>query len=432
MAILSSQRRFPFAPGTDYEYSSSDFFLLALAVERKSGLSLPEFAQRYLFAPCNMERTFVEDQSALVVTDRAVGHWDRAVDRPWKIWLPHAYMVGGGGLNTCIEDLYRWDQALRIHRNGEPSVLPRGKYMDEFAQQGCILGNRFNLDAIASGMRRTMTDVPMPKYRGVRRIFFTGGYWGLGCCFATFPDHDVSIYCLANNDDLSAVGIVRNIADIMLSDALSPRRTPSQHATDVEEAEVDLTTLTKYTGAYRRGEEAIWKIRLRNERLCLEDHLADVYELRPLSPAVFRPIGKPFGETTRISFQREQDRKTMTMQLSWQRVGAAARGSLLYERVQLADDGVNLDEFAGRYISPELNVVYSFRVTGGALWLRVGSRRWERLRPLVPDEFGVADHSAYDQRFFRFRRNAAGRVNELSVRFWRIRDLRFEKLVHAS
>ena len=55
LAMLSRQRGLNFTPGTEYLYSNSGYILLALVVERVSGLSFPEYARRNLFAPLGMK-----------------------------------------------------------------------------------------------------------------------------------------------------------------------------------------------------------------------------------------------------------------------------------------------------------------------------------------------------------------------------------------
>jgi hypothetical protein len=99
-----------------------------------------------------------------------------------------------------------------------------------------------------------------------------------------------------------------------------------------------------------------------------------------------------------------------------------------FHRVELMPpDADELASYEGIYDSDELAATYRFKVEDDALWLRVNSRRWERLRPLVRDEFTPDLRDPHDQRFFRFLRGADGQMDGLSVGFWRIRDLRFSR-----
>jgi CubicO group peptidase (beta-lactamase class C family) len=87
--LLTGQKRLPFAPGSQYRYSSGDYFLLGIIVKRISGQSLAEFARKRVFEPLGMTRTFFEEDPTRVVDQRAVGHYKRA-DSAWHLWQPTA------------------------------------------------------------------------------------------------------------------------------------------------------------------------------------------------------------------------------------------------------------------------------------------------------------------------------------------------------
>ena len=53
------------APGAAFRYSSVDYFLAALAVERASGTSYREFMRTRLFEPLGMSRTLLQDERRL-------------------------------------------------------------------------------------------------------------------------------------------------------------------------------------------------------------------------------------------------------------------------------------------------------------------------------------------------------------------------------
>ena len=116
MSLLTGQKTLPFQPGSQYRYSSGDYFLLGIIVKRISGQPLAEFARKRIFEPLGMTRTFFEEDPTRVVEQRAVGHYKRVGDA-WHLWRPTAYMVGGFALKTCVDDLYRWDQNFAHNRS---------------------------------------------------------------------------------------------------------------------------------------------------------------------------------------------------------------------------------------------------------------------------------------------------------------------------
>jgi hypothetical protein len=84
-------------------------------------------------------------------------------------------------------------------------------------------------------------------------------------------------------------------------------------------------------------------------------------------------------------------------------------------------------DYTGEYFSEELSTTYRFRVKDAALWLRVGGRRWERLDPTVRDEFVSHRRHWHENRIIRFRRGETGEVIGLTISFWRVKGVDFER-----
>jgi CubicO group peptidase (beta-lactamase class C family) len=100
-------------PGEKFAYSNTGYALLALAVEKASGKTLPVFLQEAVFAPLQMTSKIpIDPNPEDAVPRRAFGH--SLEDRDWKrtdqsltsaVW-------GDGGVYASIRDLARWSRAL--------------------------------------------------------------------------------------------------------------------------------------------------------------------------------------------------------------------------------------------------------------------------------------------------------------------------------
>ncbi len=103
-----------FPPGDRYEYSNPGYEILALIVERASGMTFGQFLDVHIFDPLGMSTAVVRALPETVVPKRAIGYspqedaegW-RENDDHWGNWL-----VGAGGVYASLNDLYWWDQAL--------------------------------------------------------------------------------------------------------------------------------------------------------------------------------------------------------------------------------------------------------------------------------------------------------------------------------
>ena len=111
-----------FAPGEGLHYSNTGYNLLALLVERLSGLPFEEFLQKNLFEPagmtatrcCHIRRDGVPFENYAQATVFEDGKWVADVDS-----AEDGDVVAFDGLNgddyvyTDIFDMLRWDRALR-------------------------------------------------------------------------------------------------------------------------------------------------------------------------------------------------------------------------------------------------------------------------------------------------------------------------------
>lgn len=99
-----------FEPGTKFEYSNSNYTILAYLIEKVSITSYEEFLKHNIFEPLGMENTGCDDGKA-IIKNYAEGY---------TIWknLKHADFIdmsiakGTYGLYSTVEDLYIWHKAL--------------------------------------------------------------------------------------------------------------------------------------------------------------------------------------------------------------------------------------------------------------------------------------------------------------------------------
>jgi CubicO group peptidase (beta-lactamase class C family) len=71
VALLARQKNLNFPPGSEFLYSNSGYLLLSRLVERTTGKTLREQAQRLLFGPLEMTSTHFHDDHREIVSNRA-------------------------------------------------------------------------------------------------------------------------------------------------------------------------------------------------------------------------------------------------------------------------------------------------------------------------------------------------------------------------
>lgn len=124
-----------FKPGTEWSYGNTGYFLLAQLVERVTGQSLSEFADKNIFTPLKMNHTFFRDDCTRIIKNRAECYSDydhvhyNTRKKPWStrghqvlINADRMEIPGAGQLWTTVEDLFLWDQNFYANKLGRGSM----------------------------------------------------------------------------------------------------------------------------------------------------------------------------------------------------------------------------------------------------------------------------------------------------------------------
>ena len=100
-----------FSPGSTFRYSNSGYVLLGYIIERVSHMSYATFLQTQIFDPLALRNTGYDMQYPSL-PQHATGYYPGYVK-------PDAYdmsvLYAAGALYSTVEDLYVWDQSLRMH-----------------------------------------------------------------------------------------------------------------------------------------------------------------------------------------------------------------------------------------------------------------------------------------------------------------------------
>jgi D-alanyl-D-alanine carboxypeptidase len=99
-----------FTPGTRYSYANSDYFLLAVIIEKASGKPYADFLSERIFKPLGMTATRVNDPWEVVKGRVNAYGWDNRLVAPLQIHPSQA--VGSGNLLSSVADLVKFDAAL--------------------------------------------------------------------------------------------------------------------------------------------------------------------------------------------------------------------------------------------------------------------------------------------------------------------------------
>jgi CubicO group peptidase (beta-lactamase class C family) len=116
LTLLEQTDRGMFPPGTQWYYSNSGYVVLGLVVAKVSGQSFPGFLRQRIFAPLKMDDTVAYVKGQNKITNRAFGHTKEG--NTWKQTdqSSTSATLGDGGIYSSLEDLAKWDEALRSNK----------------------------------------------------------------------------------------------------------------------------------------------------------------------------------------------------------------------------------------------------------------------------------------------------------------------------
>jgi CubicO group peptidase (beta-lactamase class C family) len=205
--ILDQWARKPldFDPGTEWQYSNTNFVIAGLIVEKASGEPLLQFLSEHIFAPLGMKSVMNIDQSRLTETD-AAGYLRYALGPPRLAPKEgRGWLFAAGELAMPAEDLAKWDISM-INQ----TVLRPASYaqMEKEVVLKNGLGTRYGLG------------VDVRQEFGQRTIEHGGEVSGFTAHNMVFPDARMAVVVLVNEDSVEASGdIAGKIAALLFREA---------------------------------------------------------------------------------------------------------------------------------------------------------------------------------------------------------------------
>ena len=164
-----------------FEYSNTNYALLALIIEKVSGLPYPDFVTKTFFQPLGMQDTYVFTASD---SGKSMSSYYQT-GRPFRMeFLDMVY--GDKNVYSTVRDMYKWDQALR-----SGSLFSKGVLDSAYAGYSFEKPGQRNY-----GLGWRMLMIP----NGKKLIYHNGWWHGNRTVFVRMIDENATIIALSNND----------------------------------------------------------------------------------------------------------------------------------------------------------------------------------------------------------------------------------------
>lgn len=122
-----------YPPDTHFMYNNTNFVLLALIVEKVSGMPFCDFMHQNIFMPLGMQDTWEYDP--LSVRPSATKGYTSSRWREDAIVYTDG-VLGDKGVYSTVQDMYKWDQALYAGKFIHPELLGQAFTPQSFEKQG--------------------------------------------------------------------------------------------------------------------------------------------------------------------------------------------------------------------------------------------------------------------------------------------------------
>lgn len=354
LKLIARQKGLNNAPGAEWIYSNSNYFLLAEVIRRATKKSLAQFAAENIFQPLGMAHTLFYDDNTLVVPNR-VAAYDPGKNGNFVVdWSTTYHLVGGGGLMSNVDDLLLWD------RNFDANKLGEGTLLKELQSHGVLNnGNEINY---AMGLS-------LGDYRGLLTVEHGGALFGYRTEFLRFPQQRFSVIVLCNLSSADPEGVAHKIADLYLQGDFAQANGESQPSSvfpapaTFAGTYLDPRTKTIYKFTADRGNLIGWGA-----------------PLRRIDANRFYELGSNV-----ITFDNENGAMRASLRIP---------GELYFsgDRIQPLQLSVaELGRFTGNFHSDELDTTYRLSVEGGRLTVNKRNNALVALDAATQDELYSSD-----------------------------------------
>ncbi len=339
-------QRYPFLnfdPNEKHVYSNAGYSLLAKIVESVSGQRFSEFLAENIFAPLGMNNSLVYDEryKEKELKGAAIGY-RRAGENFVPFSTTEDFNYGGGSIYTSLDDMVKWGQALFSSAILNENVIEKISFPYNTLNNGDTLFYTYGFYS--------------SKHKGIRMVDHSGGTLGFRSQFMIFPEEELLVFVLLNNESINSRRIAMGIVDLILGDKMVQEEVAQR-----TEIEPDSEVIKPFEGIYRLPEGMELTLHLEKDTFWLHIPGSGKFQLFAESENKF--FLKEFD--AQCTFLADSDGKVTEM--IWTEGGK----DYISPRVENPERPTKeeLAKFAGRFHQPELDAGYSVNFEEGTLTL---------------------------------------------------------------
>lgn len=289
-----NQKTLKFKPGERFNYSNTNYNLLAEIIARVTGQSFSNWTKENIFQPLGMHSTFFKENPGDTYAHKVLcytGTREGFRQRP-NNWAA----AGSSALCTSIDDLVKWLNSFdtkQLITPGVEKLLYAEGSLREDGRTRYAFGNEFR------------------EFNGTKEIMHLGLVIGYRTAILRYPDLKLAFIYLSNDDNDATYQRYPKILDLFMSGELRVSRPNLKNfpvvSTVLKNIESDenyreTIDLTPYEGIYCSGElPAVWQLKINQGRLEIHHPRIDPIRLKNNGTDKFGFIEFKRDETNKVT-----------------------------------------------------------------------------------------------------------------------------------
>lgn len=376
LKLAAKQAKLNNNTGEKVVYANTNYTLLAVIIERVSGMNLHEFAKKNLFIPLGMHNTLVRIENNTIIKNKAVGY---RKTKDGFIQLPRIQTsYGAGSMGSTVKDMALWINML----NGDnPKFIELSQFLT-------------TLETLPSGEKaKYARGVMVDDYKGFTTISHSGYGWGGQSQLITIPEKKLGIIIMTNLESINPTPISYEILDLFLPQTKAIKEKSSK------KYKAKSKDLKSFVGQYKEVNSDM-KMEILLENDTLKSKGARAKNLTALEGFEKNKFHRINSKIVKYDFTKKEKHDLVI---------TFGGTPFYFKRANFIDSkAVNVNEFVGKYYSEELDVVYNFFEKEGVLYLSYKNHKNIPLSTIQKDEFGNNDRTLY-----YFTRNSKNEIEKM-------------------
>ncbi|HEU4472730.1 MAG TPA: serine hydrolase domain-containing protein [Flavisolibacter sp.] len=341
--LLCRQQELNFKPGSSYLYSNSNYILLALLVEKRTGKSFVEVTNG-LFQQLGMKNTSFENNYRKIRGPIAKAYFNFG---KWTTYNWIWNVCGDGNLFSTLADQVKWEQI--IQGRTVPGISSR------------LISKSQQLVSASSAQSGYGYGVEFGSYKGLDYLFHEGATGAWKATVIRFPQYRISMITLTNTGKSIPYQQTRQMADVVFDKSGSSgdwALRPAAGGSYVEEEDI--------LGTYLTNNDFAFRFLKKGEKLYLRREGRGDVELEREGDNVFH---QKYDTAFKQAFSLNKDREM--------EVTAYYTTHAPYSLIRKNSNwgGYDYNALAGRYINAETNVELTISYQGDKNYaVKIGAR----------------------------------------------------------